>query len=725
MTRNTRPLDISLFILIFVYLFSPYRVFADEGKTKNQINIGYRFTTFGENSDKARFQRYNDFGSGLTFDLFRLGKQTKTYSLDFGGNHVGYRDQEFSGSYNRFGKVKMSFGYNQIPLFYSDSTRTLYSSSAPGVFMLDDSIQNGVEKRTLTLTKAAISASPIELRSGRNVFDFEVKYNSTPNRAYVLTVKDTRINGSQPWGTSFGFAISDEVPLPIDRRTTDLGAGIELSNNRAFIRFGYDGSFFRNNIPIFTWDNPLRVSDSPTAGPAMGREALWPNTNQNTVSTSSWIKLPAHSNATAYFSVGQLSNNNPLIPFTINSALPVIPLSREMSEIKAQVLAVNYTLTSRPTNWLYVNTRFKQYRLDNKTVPFEMRQVIRYDTSVATKNKETEPLSFKRHTLNTDVTLSPFSYLGFGVGYTRAIFEQTHRATEESTENTGRTSIDLTGISWLSFRGAFEHSVRKGEFDGMELFANGQQPSLRQFDISDRNKDRYSLIMVITPISQFSVNVSSGAGKEEYPATDTRTVFGLRSNNNRSHSVGFDFVPIDKISFGASYGQDRYNAFQISRTANPLPADGSLNDMTQQFNDFRRDWTDDNDDRTETFDASINLLELIPKTEINIGYGDVRSKSTYVYGLTQNTVIATPVQLPAITSRLRQNKVDGKYFVSNHVVLEFIYRLDRYEIDDFAFNPLANLAQPTAATTQNYLALGYFQRPYKAQVVIGQLTYRW
>lgn len=722
MTKNTRPLIVSLVLLTLVFLFNPSLVLAGEEEAKNQINFGYRLTTFGENSDKARFQRYRDLRDGVTLDLFRLNKTTETYSLEFNGDHVGYRDQGFSGSYNKYGKLKMSLGYNQTPLFYSNSTRTLYTSSEPGVFKLDDNIQSGVEKRTLTLTKAATTASLTELRSGRNVFDLELKYSSTPNVAYVLTVKDTRINGTQPWGTNFGFTLTSEVPLPLDRRTTDFGAGLELSNNRAYVRFGYDGSFFRNNVSETTWDNPLRLNTQPS----MGRQALWPNTNQNTVSTTGGFKLPAHSYATAYISVGQLSNNNLLIPFTVNPALPVIPLSRNMSEIEAGVVAMNYTLTSRPTSWLYLNTRYRKYELDNRTTPFEVGQSVNFDTSVVTRNKGSEPLSFKRHTLTTDMTVSPISYLGFGTGYTREVAEQTHRAVEESTENTGRASIDLTGISWLSLRGIAEHSVRTAHsFDGMELFAFGNQPSLRQYDISDRDKDRYSLIMIVTPVSQFSVNASSGVGKENYPATDTRTVFGLRSNNNRTYSVGLDFVPIEKISFGVNYGHDKYSAFQVSRTTNPLPAGRSLTDSTQQFNDPRRDWTNDSTDWTKTYDASVSLLKLIPKTEINLGYGDVRSKSTYVYGLAPNTVIAAPVQLPPITNRLRENTVDGHYFASKHVILGFIYRHERYEVDDFAFNPRNSLAEPAAAATQNYLMLGYFQRPYKANVMLGQLTYRW
>lgn len=721
---NTRMRSLILLVPAFLLGLSLANAQGQE-KADNQIGLGYRATMFGENSDRARFQRFSDFRSGPTVDLLRFVKRNELYAFRFNGDRIGYRDQSFSGSYNRFGTFKALMRFDQIPLFYSDSTRTLYASPEPGVLVLDDGIQRGVENKKLKLVDAVKNASRFDLRSGRTVFDLKLEYILTPGVTYAVTVRDTRVKGSQPWGTSFGFALANEVPLPIDRRTTDLDAGVELSNNRAYVRFGYDGSFFRNDIPTLVWDNPLRITDSPTAGPSRGRESLWPDTNRNTVSVTGGLKLPAHSYATAFVSVGQLSNNNPLIPFTVNSALPVIPLTRNMSEVSARVLAMNYAFTSRPTSWLAVNTRYRQYGLDNRTAPFEVIRSVSYDTTVTTRNKKSEPLSFSRHTLETGVTVSPFSYLGFGVGFTREVVEQTHRTPEGSTENTGQASIDLTGISWLSLRGVVEHAVRTGHsFDGMELFAFGNQPSLRQFDISDRTKDRYSLLAVVTPIPQFSVNASWGTGRENYPATDTRTIFGLRSNSNRSRSFGFDVTPIDRITFGANYGYDRYDAFQVSRSANPLPAGGSLTDPGQQFNDPRRDWTNDSADTTRTVDASVGLT-VTSKIDVILGYGDVRSKSTYVYGLAPNTVLAIPVQLPAITNRLRQKTIDGRYAATEHVSLGLTYRFDQYEAEDFAFNPRNDLAEPARAATQNYLMLGYFQRPYKANVLSGHLIYQW
>ena len=185
--------------------------------------------------------------------------------------------------------------------------------------------------------------------------------------------------------------------------------------------------------------------------------------------------------------------------------------------------------------------------------------------------------------------------------------------------------MDLTGLPWLSVRGVFEHGKRRGSpVDGLELLAIGEQPLLRQYDISDRDQDRFSTIIMVTPVSQFSFNTPSAFGRQEYPGT----TFGLRNNDNQVYSLGFDYVPADQVSMGLTYGFEKYTALQASRTANPLPANtvAFLNDPTQQFNDPRRDWTDDSADRVHTVDASIDLLKLIPKTDIKVAYDYSRAR---------------------------------------------------------------------------------------------------
>ena len=697
---------------------------ADIIPFSNQIDFGVRGTLFGSDSDKARFQRYRDVRDGGTVDRFRVFKDTDVYRFNLQADHVGYRDQRFFGSVNDYGKMKASFEWNQIPLFYSEATRTLYDTSTPGTLLLSDVIQSGIQDKTLALGTAVAGAPSFDLRTRRDVATVNLAYSATPNVDLNVNVRNTQKTGGYPWGGSFGIggAIATELPVPVDHRTTDLGTSLEFANARGYGRLAYDASFFRNNVPTLVWDNPARVTDS-TAGPVQGRMALWPNTEMNTVSAAGGVNLAHHSRASAFVSLGELTNNNPLLPFTINSALASPSLDRATSDVKARVTAMNYAFTSRPTTVLWFSARYRQYHFDNRTEPFAVTNGVNFDTSIVALNKESEPFGQLRHTFDGDVTYSPTRILGLRAGYTREEVDRTHRIVEKTTEDIARASVDVTGVSWLSVRGVFEHSKRRGTpVDGLELLAIGEQPTLRQYDISDRDQDRLSTILMVTPVSQFSINGSVAFGRQEYPGTN----LGLRNNDNHVYSLGFDFVPSDHVSLGASYGFEKYTALQASRTATPLPAntEAYLNDPTQQFNDSRRDWTDDSADRVHTINASIDLLKLLPKTDIKVAYDYSRAESVYAYGLAANTVIATPLPLAPVMNELQRGTVDGRYFVTKHLALGLVYWYDKYRVDDFALGPVSSLAQP-ATGTPTLMMLGYFYRPYTANSVMTRLTYLW
>ena len=697
----------------------------------NEIDFGLRGTTYGTDSDQARLQRYRDLRDGGTVNLFKFNKETDAYKFNFHADHLGYRDQRYLANYNGFGRVKASFEWNQIPLFYSNTTQSLYTSSGIGVLTMPDTIQAGLQTKAITLPQAVTAASTLDTRSRRDNALLDLVYSATPSVDFGVRFKNSARSGSQPFAPTFGFSNALEVPLPVDDRTTEMGASVQWANNRGMIKVGYEGSFYRNNVSTFTWDNPWRISDSLTAGPSQGRMPLWPNSDQNTALASGSLRLPAHSNATAYVSLSNLSQNDSLVPFTVNSALPTIPLDRTTADLTARVMAMNYTFTSRPVNPLWFNVRYRQYQYDNRSPEFNVGQTVNYDTSIATLNGATELIGYTRRTFDAETSVSPWKYLGFRVGYTRDDFDhanpstgETTRYLESTTEDTGRFSADLTGMGWVTLRGVYEHSNRTGAgLNVQSLIAIGEQPSLRQFDIADRTKDSFRGIVLVSPLSQLSFNASAGIGKEDYPATSVGTTFGLRSNDNNVYTVGVDFVPIDPISMGVSYGYERYSAVQVSRTANPL----SATDLS--FLDPRRDWTDDSADTVRTWNASLDLLKVIPRTEVRIGYDYSNAKSTYVYGMAPGyeqslPKIAAPVQLPAVKNELQRATGDVKFFVTKHFALGATYWYDSYSVQDFALGEMSSLASP-ATSSATMMMLGYYYKPYTANTLWGRVSYLW
>jgi MtrB/PioB family decaheme-associated outer membrane protein len=674
-----------------------------------QVDFGLRGTFFGDGSDEARYQRYRDLRSGPFVDRFTFTRDAERWQLNLGANKVGYRDQELRGDISRPGKLQAAFSWNQIPLFFSRDTQTLYRTASTGVLAIPDEIQSGVQNRTLTLGTVAPLASAFDLRLRRNIADFRVRYTVSRDVDLNLSVRDTAKKGEQPWAGTFGFSDAVELPVPVDTHTTDIGAAAEWNNERATVRLGYDGSFFRNAVDTLTWDNPLIAVDSPTAGSSRGRMALWPDSSVNGGNILGSVALPWRSRATAYLSLGRWSQNQALIPFTINSALPNPPLDRPTADARANVTAMNYTFNTRPTEMLWVSARYRQYKFDNRTPVFHVNQTVTYDQTVTTfPLGGTEPFGSNRKTFDAEASLSPWTFAAFRVGYTREDIARTFRLFESTADDVVRASIDATPVSRLTVRGVYEHGNRRGSgLDEEALDTIGEQVSLRQFDISDRASDRFSAIVqaIVTPSLAF--NAQASAGREDRPQSQ----FGLRSNDNRGVGFGVDYTPRDTVSLGLSYQFDKYTALQRSRQANPGP----------QFDDPTRDWTTDSDDTVHTVSASADFLKLLPRTDIRVMYDASRGESTYIYGVVPGSTLAQPAQLPPVLNRFHRATVDAQYRVTRHWAAGAMYWYDHYDVNDYAFNPatLDTIAQPA------FLALRYVFKPYTANTASARVTYLW
>lgn len=701
----------------------------------NEIEFGLRGTSFGTNSDKARFQRYQDLRDGGTLDRFRYFKGTNSYDVNLQADHVGYRDQRFFGSYNNFGNVKVTFQYDQTPLFYSDSVKTLYTQSSPGVLTVPTSVQSLIQnatQKTTALNSSLTGASTFDLQTKRSTSDFKLLFTPSTNVDFAVTAKNTLRDGAQPMTAGFGFSgVPDELAAPIDTRTTEFGTSLQYGNDRAYAKFAYDGSFFRNNIPTLTWSNPFRLTDSATAGPQNGRLSLWPNTDQNTVSASAGInQLPGRSRVSAFLSYGMQSNNDALTSFTINSAIPSPALPRTNADVNARVTAMNFTFTSRPVNQVWFSARYRQYEFDDRTAPFMVTDSVSYDYSAAPGvNIARTALGFTRHTFDGDASYSPVTFLGIRGGYTREVIDRSGRWIDQTTEDVGRLSVDVTGMTYVTLRGIYEHSKRAGETNLADVAADGEQPTLGQYDIANRNRDRMTGIIVVTPISSLSFNASAGRIKDDYPESN----FGVRNADNNVYSVGFDAVPIDnKVTFGLTYGYEKNAALQASRYAPHVTAGANPN-----FLDPGSDWTDNTADNARTVNASLDLLKILPKTDLKVGYDYSKAESTYTYAIVSGVAIinrtngavgqALPTALPAVTNELTRGYADVLYHLSSHLGAGLTYLFDKYNVNDFSLGPQANGLIPSPATTAtpSIMMLGYNWLPYTANTFAGRLTYYW
>lgn len=678
-----------------------------------QVTFGFRSDSVS--GDEARYSRFRDLRQGPFADAFRLEKETPGWLFTAAASNVGYRDQRYTGTVARIGRFSLNVDWNQVPLFISTDTRSLYADRGNGVLAIDDAIQQGVQSGTLALSSALAQATRYDLRSRRDVGNVDLVYRASREVDLKFRVRNSTREGSNlmsfGFGTSPGLNPVVELAVPMDDRTTDVKGTVEFANRRGMVAVGYDASWYENHLPLVRFDNPLRATDI-SAGPSAGQAVLWPANTSAAFNLTGAYNLPARSRATAAISVGRWSQDQALAPPTVNTALVAPPLERASAQGKADIVSMVYGFNSRPLRNLSLNGRYRYYDYDNGTPAFRTTALVG-DWALGTATRENATFSLNRNTLDLDASYTPIDHLVVGAGYGREVSDRTHRIYEETAEDVVRLSVDSRGSQYFTAGLKFERSNREGSgFDEASLTAVNEQTALRHYDVADRERSRLQAIVTVTPTPLLAFNATAGAGDDDYQGGG----FGLRDSTSRRWSAGVDLVPSDVVSLGVNYGYEKFTANQASRTSNPRPS--------PQFDDPTRDWWADQDDVVKTLTARLDLLNALPKTTIKLGYDLSDGKATYVYSLRpdQTVFTTTPLaQLPPLKNRLSLGTVDVRRFLRPNVAVGVTYWYEDYEVDDFSQNSgvINQLNLPSAIYS------GYLLRGYTSHTAWLGLTYLW
>ena len=705
---------------------------------RGAIDFGVRGTR--ATGDPARYERYRDLGDGLFVQRLQAVRETDGgWILRFTGDNVGRRDQRFVGDFVKSGKFKGWAMWDQIPMLFSRTTRTLFAEDfdddSPSVVTIDDALQSQVQAApTSILDVFNRNAREFELRSRRHSAVGGFEYLPTQSFTVRSQVQFTDRDGGIPFGGSFGHSSLVEFPLPVNHTLTDVTGNAEYSRDTVLLRAGYTGSFFSNEATSAVFDNPFRLTD--IAGtPSRGALSVAPSNSFVSVNGMGSLRLPHRTRATAYVSLGSLKDaGDPLMAQTVNTANLTAPLERGFVEGEARTMAVNLSFVSRPTRYLDFNVQFRSYDFDNQTPIFNLTQRVAYDgtPSAIAGGVHTEPFGVVRRNFDADFKVTPVRGATAGVGFGRIDEERSHRIFESTTENVLRATFDAIGTGLFSVRTKYEHSQRRGEgieHGEAELASIGEQPGMRHFDVAPRDRDRVTLVATITPASTWSINGSVAAGRDDYrlelPRTDTplESLFGLRDNSHRVYSVGMDAIPAERVTLGGSYSFERYNALNRSRQASP----------GAEFTDPRRNWSAEGTDRVHSFIVSAGVTEIDDKLDLQFSYDYNRSRATYEYfaGTVPNRTLPeetlpdptlpTPTSLPTVRGDLGRGSVDAIYSLTERIGVGLSYWYENYSVSDFTLDIEAN---PVLARGQAVL-MGYIYRPYTANTFWGRLIVRW
>jgi len=681
-------------------------------QTWNQFQIGGRLSHI--DGDPARFQRYQDLRDGVLFTDAKYAKESTNGDWLFRGtaDNVGYRDQQFSALYERTGRFKVSGLWNEIPQFYSVDTKTPYMHVNDNL-VLDDATQQAAQNAGNL--NPWLSVSPqFDLRERRDVGSVSFVSTPKPNLDVKATYTMNRHVGELPWGASFGFSNDVEVALPYDSRTNDFSLGTQWTNTRQMLSVTYSGSWFDNLDTPLIWDSPKQLNDASGA-PGRGQMALWPSNSAQTISIGGFSKFKHRTQLTGFLSYGSWKNDSTLQPFTINSALPQLPLPRSTAQAEAGVFSTNLNLVSRPQmDWRF-SARFRRYDYSNQTPQFSITQYVSYDSSVNPANTG-GPLLYahSRTNFDADATWTKLHPLALTAGYSRNKTGNDFRIFDSTAEDVFHLTADAVGSQFVSFRANYEYGSRTGSGLNENLLTEiGEQPALRHYDVANRNRNRFTGDVNITPNELLTFSASAGFGKDDYPDS----YFGLEQASFQTFSLGADFKQPDGWGVGASYNYEHYSGDQRSRQS-------KSGQTPPQETDPNRDWTVNSKERVNYFSIYANPPKIGANTEARVSYDISDALGSYLYATAPGWTLppvnmVAPNQLPDVYNKLQQLHIDVRHRLSNHWSATLSYLYEPFRVYDFAFDQsvVNSIVQPSS------LVLGYVYRPYTANSFIFGARY--
>jgi MtrB/PioB family decaheme-associated outer membrane protein len=716
------------------------------------VDFGGQFTSI--DGDEARYDRYRDSRNGPLLDAFKYTREKDDWLFDVEAGHIGYRDQKYVVAVRKYDRVKIKFTWDQTPLFYSTGasdqygllSASPYQRVGPGEYRINDDVQRtlqgicptppcstaaGAARQARLSQLMTQEALPVDIEHRRDTALLEADVRLTGQTHLLFRLLNVHKEGTQPWAAPFGFSGANEIAGPVDYRNTDIGAALEWANSRGMVKVGWDGSWFTNNVSSLVFDNPLRLTDTTYASgysgadaTSQGRMDLWPDSTMQMVSGTATYKLGRGLRAYGNLGLAKWTQDDQLLPHTINSVIPAIALARQSAEAEVDVTSLLVGLSGRPASKVWMNVRYKLYDYDNKMEEFPIGDYVRFDQNAYFHEYAAEPFGYRRQYFDADASFSVLPMAALRVGFGRESDERTFREFEETHDNTLRLAFDTTGWSFAMLRLQYDFSKRTGDGLDEHVFTCDEDGRAcpRQFDIADRDRTRVSFMGSVNPSAFFSIDAQVGVFRDERPDEDT--AFGVVRSDGDFYSVGLNVTPSPRVAFGVTYGKDKYSSLQRSRQANP---------GTQEF-DARRDWTTEVSDDVDTVYAYVDLLKALPKTDVRYAFDWSDGVNDITYGLRPDqTIFVAPAalrQLPDASHELKRSMLELMYRVNRKLGIGLSWLYEDYAVDDWAWNqatvngPMLNpTSQPGGVSFLS--TTRYLYRPYTGNTVMARVRYFW
>lgn len=698
---------------------------TEETDTTIETTAGIWGNHFVDDSSKA--EEYGELPEGFLINSFKVAVNMKEDRfLEIRGRNVGLNNGQYGFDYGVSGKYQFFLDYSKIPHFFSREGETIWTETSAGVWSLPDSLQLAIENinpvantdpsysagllaQRRFISGLLTTAHPLDLRLQRNRTSSGFSFTPNINWKYGVEYFLENRNGYRPFGTSFGFSWATELPEHIDYDTQNFRASAQYSKNGKAFAVTYDLNLFNNEVNRMIWDNPYRLNDRTYEGAYSNGDAssraqlqLAPDSTSNMLSFAGATHL-GRGRFTGSLSYALWNTEVDLLPFTINTAIPVIPLPASTFNGEQNNLNLNLRYNTPVGSRGDFTANFRLFDHNNNNDQFNIGEYVRLDAveeplhrfdcdsqgnCVEVENPPTHLLAFSTNTFDLDLGWRLAERLRWFVAYQFDRWDREERDTDQTDTNRFKTGLDYRGTDWMSLHLSYQHSRRRSDefvHDGpVGPDATGQSIvflPLRRYDLANLNQNLIVAMADIVPGDKATFGLSFLLRDNEYEDT----LYGIQTWDD--YSIGFDFsyALSSNSTLNAWYEHAENDRDQRGRQTGAVVCDSRTTDCS----DF--DWTINLLDKYNTFGLgySTNFNEAKTNWNTNVTYSMADGNADFA-AINEAAFIAANRRGPIVDiaavddTDLFSFRTGINCKVFQHAKIGVFYWYENYLIDDFA-----------------------------------------
>jgi MtrB/PioB family decaheme-associated outer membrane protein len=616
------------------------------------------------------FARYwSRHGDQLRLDGYRLGQDSRAVAIKGG----------------RQGLYTLRASYQEIPVRQYDTTVTPYRGNGSDQLTLPAGWVRAPATQGMTRLDADLQG--VDIKQNWDIYTAGLTLTPTRHWTYDVDYRRTERNGQDIYAGSFFFNTA-EFTRPIDYQTDEVEAKLAYSGQDWQLGLGYNGSYFDDANKSLTWANAYSPQ-SP--GQDSGQLALPPDNQAHQFTLNGSVRLPANTMVNALVSLGRMTQDDNLLPYTTNAQIVTAPLPGNSADGKVDTTNIDLRATSSPVRKFTVDGQFRYMERNNKT-PERTYDYVVTDLAPSPTPVTNIAYDYDRYEYKLGGEYRIDSRTRVHAGFEHEDFKRSQQERDDTRTDRVSTKLSLRPIEILDMNVEIYTERRNGsDYDPITNVPNPQNPLMRLYNMADRDRNGVKSYLSVLASERVSFGVDFEANKDRY----NNSPVGLTESTYAGVGLDISYLIARDISTYATTHWEQ-----------------SKSDQANSQNFSSPDWTGDTNDKFFTGTLGLKYPGIIGKLGANLEY--TYAKSTGEIG---NDTGGLESSFPTLETRFHQVKLGLDYPYSKALSLKLGYLFQKYNSNDWALNGVS------PDTVPNLLSLGADSQHYSNNVFFVGVKY--